>query len=592
MTKICGLLSDDPDVRVPALLDRMYEASWHSCYLRREVWSNGPAGLGHFNIGAVNTDRQPIIDPASGAVAVFNGKIFDYGAHRRSLQEEGVAFQWSANDGEFLLHWIRRREAQALRGINGNFSLAVWDAARRTLLLAGDRYGFSPLYYYHDAPRGVLAFASDLRAILATGLPPLRVNWRAVNTFLHFGHLLGEETLFEGIFRLPSACVLTFENNEVRLDRYWRLADLSVRENMTVDEAVDGCVAFFQQAIQRRSKASPARHIVLLSGGQDSRHIAAELKRQQVEFTAYTTTGFKPIMQQDRMLADHVARALGIPHVYVPLPKKDFLTCYWPRAHALVDYEVDLHEWILPLVDALPCEAHVNFDGILGDVCLSDVYLNRRVYRLARAGRLDELAHEVVEQEHTPPIFHPSIARHLDRRVLYEAVRAQFQAFAGHPALISFTYLAMRTTRAISLFAFKLVSQKAESFYPYADNDYFDFAMSIPPEHKLDGQMHLRVLDRAYPELRGIPTTKEINHRDYFSDEINYYGQRRQYLWEGLWKMLRGRSWVFNRRAALPRLLRDLALASFNRDGRFFLCNPANVTLAQWFERYFPNGVD
>ena len=51
--------------------------------------------------------------------------------------------------------------------------------------------------------------------------------------------------------------------------------------------------------------------------------------------------------------------------------------------------------------------------------------------------------------------------------------------------------------------------------------------MSIPPEHKLDGQMHRRVLDRAYPELRGVPTTKEINPRDYYSDEINYLGQKR-----------------------------------------------------------------
>ena len=172
----------------------------------------------------------------------------------------------------------------------------------------------------------MLAFASDLRAILATGLPPLRVNWRAVNTFLHLGHPIGEETLFEGIFRLPPAGVLTFENNKIHLSRYWRLVDLPVHENMKVDEAVEGCVALFQQAIQRGSKASPAKHIVLLSGGQDSRHIAAELKRQRVEFTAYTTTGFKPTVQ-DKILAERTARALSIPHVYVPLPKKDFLTC-------------------------------------------------------------------------------------------------------------------------------------------------------------------------------------------------------------------------------------------------------------------------
>ncbi len=591
MTKICGLISDDPSIHVPTLLDRMYEASWQPCYRRREVWSNDSAGFGHFNIGAVNTEPQPIIDAVSEAVAAFCGKIFDYGTERRSLQEEGIAFQWPDNDGEFLLHWVRRNGAQELKSTNGIFSLAVWDSTRSRLLLTGDRYGFRPLYYYHDVPRGALVFASDLRGILATGLPPLGVNWAAVNTFLHLGHVLGEETLFEGIYRLPPAGVLTFENNEVRLDRYWRLVDLPVREDMTRDEAVDECVALFQQAIRRRLQASTAKHIVTLSGGQDSRHIVAELKKQGVDFTAYTTTGFKPTLQ-DKALAEQVARKLDIVHEYVPLPKKDFLTLYWPRAHALMDYEADLHEWILPLLDNLPGGPHISFDGILGDVCLSDVYLNTRDYRMAREGRLDELARELVEREHWPPVFHPSIMRRLNDRIFYESVRAQFYAFCGHPNLISFTYMAMRTTRAISLFAFKLVSEKAESFFPFADNDYFDFAMSIPPEHKLDGKMHRRVLDRAYPELHGVPTTKEVDRRNYYSDEINYLGQKRQYLRQGLWKMIQGRPWVFNRQTALPRLLRDLALASINRDGRFFLCNPANVLLAEWFERYFPDGVD
>ena len=148
-----------------------------------------------------------------------------------------------------------------------------------------------------------------------------------------------------------------------------------------------------------------------------------------------------------------------------------------------------------------------------------------------------------------------------------------------------------RTVSAISLFAFKLVSEKAESYFPFADNDFFDFAMSIPPELKLDGLMHKRVLDRGYPYLKHVPTTKEINSKDYYHDEINYYGQKRYFLWKSLWKMLRGKPWIFDRSSALPRLVRDLCVAALKRDGIFFLCNPANMVLAEWFERYFPNGV-
>jgi len=592
MSKICGLISENPNEQLVPMFERMYEASWQSCYQHRDAWSSAVAGLGHFGIGAVNTEEQPFIDTQTRVSAVYCGKIFDYSAKRQSLAEEGISFRHPESDGEFLCHWVSRRKTATLRDINGIFSLAVWNPEQRQLLLTGDRYGFRPLYYYHDKQRGILAFSSDLKGILATGLPTLKVNWRAVNAFLHLGHPLGEETLFEGIYRLPPAGVLTFQNNKVHILRYWSLAELPVKENMTVDDAVDGCVELFRQAISRRINTSSVDHMLLLSGGQDSRHIAAELKRQGLNFTAYTTTVFKPTIQ-DKVLAEDLARALDIPHVYVPLPKKEFLNHYWPRAHAMVDYEVDLHEWILPLVDTLPSEPHINFDGIVGDTCLSSAYLKPQEYQLARSGQLNELVRGLVEREHWPPIFHPSISRHLDRGVLYDSIKQQFQAFAGHPNLISFTYMTMRTTRAISLFAFKMVQEKAESYFPFADNDFFDFAMSIPPEYKLDGKFHRMVLNRAYPELSEIYTTKEVNAKKYYSSvEFNYLGQKRQYLQRGLGQMLQGKLWIFNRRTALPRLFRDLAKASIGKNDQFFLCNPANSVLAEWFDRYFPDGVD
>lgn len=593
MTKICGLASNEIHPSLGQDLNKIYAASWQKTFTRKEMWCDAHVGLGHFGIGAVNPEPQPVIDSASGTVGVFCGKIFDYSTERRLLQKEGVKFQWPQNDAEFLLHKVNRFKAQSLREINGIFSLAIWDSVRNKLLLAGDRYGFRPLYYYHDVSQGVLVFASDIKAILATGLPRLRVNWPAVNVFLRFGHALGDETLFEGIYRLPPASVLTFKNNKVRLERYWQLVDLPIQENMTMDEAVDGCVGLFQQAIQRRLKTSAARHIVTLSGGQDSRHIAAELKRQGVEFTTYTTTSLQ-LTNQEKILAELVAKTLGVPHVFVPNPTKDFLSRYWSRAHILLEYETDLHQWGVHLLDALPDEPHINFDGIVGDVCLCSIYLKPHEHQLAREGRLDELTQRVVEQDLYPSILHESIMRHLDRGVLYEHVRAQFQKFAGHRNLLMFTSLSNRTRRAISLFAFKVLAEKVESYYPFADNDYFDFAMSIPPEYKLDRKMHMRVLDRAYPDLRDVPTSKEINKRDYLTDEmkVNYYKQKRQYLWQGLLQMIQGRPWIFNRRKALPRLVRDLVQVSFKCDRSFFLCNPAIAVLAQWFEEYFPDGVE
>ncbi|MDF1553852.1 MAG: hypothetical protein P1P84_12350 [Deferrisomatales bacterium] len=105
-------------------------------------------------------------------------------------------------------------------------------------------------------------------------------------------------------------------------------------------------------------------------------------------------------------------------------------------------------------------------------------------------------------------------------------------------------------------------------------------------------QFPCRVMDRAYPELIEVPTTKEIKRQDYFSDEVDYLWQKRRYLLQGLGEMFRGRKWAFHRTTAVPRLFRDLMKSCAGRDDRFFLCNPANVVLAEWFDRYFPDGVE
>jgi asparagine synthetase B (glutamine-hydrolysing) len=591
LSKICGIVSFKKSCDIGPALRRMYEASWQPHYLQKELWQDTAAGLGHFSLGIFGHERQPFFNELRNEAVLFCGKLFDDGRLDARLKNSGSTAAGGGNEGVLVKNLLDHFGPGGLKDINGLFSFAKWNASSRRLHLAGDRYGFRPLYYYHDASRRLFAFSSDLRGILATGFPPLRVNWLAVNSFLRFGHLMGDETLFEDIFRLPAASVLRFENNEIHLSSYWSLEDIPIAGDMTVDKSVEGCIDLFRQAIGRRLNTSPVKHIVLLSGGQDSRHIAAELKRQGVEFTSYTTSGFKPSIQ-DKVLAKRAAEALGLENVYFPLPKKDFLTGYWARAHALIDYEADLHEWVLPLVDALPGPSYVNFDGIVGDTCLSSVYLNAEDYALARKGKIDELTRKRVDRELLPPIFHPSISKHLDRRLLYETVRAQYQRFAGHPNILNFSVMSSRTRRGIALFAFKMVSEKAESFFPFADNDYFEFAMSIPPELKLDGQMHLRVLHRAYPELRRVPTTKEVDKSTYLFDEIDYLRQKRKYLLRGLVRMLRGRLWAFNRHTAIPRLLRDCAMASLGRDSRFFLCNPANVVLAEWFDRYFPDGVD
>ena len=100
MSKICGLVSENPNLCVMDILGRMCEASTQHLQRPWETWSSGLVGLGHFSLGAVNLEPQPVVGRESGVAAVSCGKIFDYAVHRQALEQEGITFQSPACEGE------------------------------------------------------------------------------------------------------------------------------------------------------------------------------------------------------------------------------------------------------------------------------------------------------------------------------------------------------------------------------------------------------------------------------------------------------------------------------------------------------------
>ena len=198
------------------------------------VWTSEPidqydrrACLGHRRLAIIDTSpagHEPMLSHDGRYVLTFNGEIYNYRELREELRPLGHQFR-TATDAEVLLAAIVEWGWKAMDRLNGMFAFAIWDNHERTLTLARDHVGIKPLYYAfipgtNNAPPSFV-FASEIKAILATGLIKPEIDPEALNQFLTFLWSPDPNTLFRRIKTVPPAHLLHFHRDEIKLDQWW-----------------------------------------------------------------------------------------------------------------------------------------------------------------------------------------------------------------------------------------------------------------------------------------------------------------------------------------------------------------------------------
>src|SRR5438046_848409 len=212
MCGICGVVSASGSVdaeRVarmsPTLLHRGPDSSGEFC--------DGTAALAARRLSIIDleTGDQPIANEDGTLHVVQNGEIYNYRELRRELERAGHGFR-THGDTEILLHLYEQHGEGFAERLRGMFAVAIWDAPRRRLVLARDRFGIKPLSY-RDAG-GELAFASELRA-----LPRGEIDLDALEAFLAFNSIPAPLTIFREVRKLPPGHLLAWADSAVRLQR-------------------------------------------------------------------------------------------------------------------------------------------------------------------------------------------------------------------------------------------------------------------------------------------------------------------------------------------------------------------------------------
>jgi asparagine synthase (glutamine-hydrolysing) len=279
MCGIFGVFHFDPDRPVTRTAAAAVDCLTHRGPDERGVWCDGPVLLGIRRLSIIDLagGQQPIWNEDESCCIVYNGELYNFLDLRPLLEARGHCFR-TRTDTEVVLHAYEEWGADCLRRFNGMFALAIWDDRRKLLLLARDRLGEKPLYYYQNGER--LIFASEIKAILHDPTAPRRLALDGLANYLAFGHATGPTTIYQGIVKLQPGHYLLAGHEGCRLVQYWDVGEErpAPAPLTNEEEAASAICTLLNDAVQRRMVADVPVG-AFLSGGVDSSAVVGLMRR-------------------------------------------------------------------------------------------------------------------------------------------------------------------------------------------------------------------------------------------------------------------------------------------------------------------------
>lgn len=234
-------------------------------------------GMRRLKVIDLNGGNQPIFNEKRDVAVVYNGEIYNYQENREYLEGKGHRF-YTHSDTETIVHLYEEFGDKCVERLRGMFAFALWDVSRERLILARDRVGIKPLYYYFND--GVLLFASELKALLEYPEIGREINFNALHDYLTYMCVPAPDTIFQGIHKLEPGHMLICEDGRITIRKYWDLCADSIGQDLFLEE-VDGEESIKAKLLTLMKEAIEMHLIsdvplgIFLSGGLDSSTIVA-----------------------------------------------------------------------------------------------------------------------------------------------------------------------------------------------------------------------------------------------------------------------------------------------------------------------------
>lgn len=272
MCGLAGMFAFNGGKVDPSVIRRMSESIKHRGPDEEGEYISGSIGIGFRRLSIIDlslASHQPMLSEDGQKIIAFNGEIYNYLELRQELQKLGHVFI-STGDTEVLLHAYCEWGYSCLDKLNGMWAFIIYDLKQKKLFGSRDRFGIKPLYYY-KLPYCIL-FASEIKAILASGHYRETQNWKVISKFLLLNHLDDStETFYSKIEQIPPGSAFEIDlEGRLNIWCYWSIEQLP--NNINLEDPVHCFREIFEDAVRIRLR-SDVPIGVCLSGGLDSTSI-------------------------------------------------------------------------------------------------------------------------------------------------------------------------------------------------------------------------------------------------------------------------------------------------------------------------------
>ncbi|MGD9561126.1 MAG: asparagine synthase (glutamine-hydrolyzing) [Pyrinomonadaceae bacterium] len=280
--------------------------------------------LGHRRLSIIDLSEaanQPMFDPTGRFAIILNGEIYNYKEVKSGVPDYPYSTE---SDTEAILAAYIKHGPACLSLLNGMFAFAVWDAERREVFAARDRLGVKPFYYSVTA-EGVFVFASEIRAILSSGLVPRKIDPHGLYDYVMYQSVYAPRTIVEGISQLPAGNYAIFADGDLRIKPYWRI-EAAAGDTLDESEAdVRKKVrSLLLDSVEMRM-ISDVRLGAFLSGGIDSSTVVGLMSEVSAEPVETFSVTFAEKQFDESRYSGLVAKRFNTRHTSIELTAEDFL---------------------------------------------------------------------------------------------------------------------------------------------------------------------------------------------------------------------------------------------------------------------------
>jgi asparagine synthetase B (glutamine-hydrolysing) len=535
---IAGIIFQNGGIELSKSVQQMAKA------IRREAWQTIQLEQSEFGaIASITIDQEKRIIQKNGIILAYAGEIVEQETlgvvtnqlNRTSKYGERVKENFGAPfyglaDG--LLEIYRHRGAGPLCGLNGLYTIAIWDGPARTLSLINDRYGIQKLYVWQSG--GNFVFSSEIKAIAQLPGFSRRLSSQGVVDLVSLGYILDERTLFEDIIILPPASFIRVQNGRVEYQTYWNFAfdspEISRRKESQIVADL-GCLA--QQAVRRRMHP---KSTLFLTGGLDSRLVAGMFKKNDPDYPADALSLGQP-KAKDVIYGLQLANLLGFNFHHVLLDSS-YIAAYSRECVVKTEGNMNIHaSWILAANEIMRASGiQYALTGIGGEAAAGRHILLETMQRDPRRGLEMFFAREDITA--VSRLLRKDIAAGLIAETKASFTRALQKAPSDNPLnkldYIGYYQSLRRHATSVDVFA-----DVAHPLDPLLDNDLIDYVQGIPPELRARGYLYRKMIQKFLPEtvhigeaLRG-PILKADMDRKWNEVQSFYRRIRRRVAWMG-----------------------------------------------------------